>query len=98
MPKALLESRMTMLEKTTWRVSAWVSVPINRGVEELERMQLVTTTFSVGLTGPVGLWLSEVVLRQMESSPVTISESEMMTLEVETRSMPSPLTAFSREV
>ena len=57
-----------MLENSTWRMSAWVSVPIIIGVEEEARMQFVTRTFSTGRTGRPGEGSSASVFRQMESS------------------------------
>ena len=85
-----------MLEETTWRMSAWVSVPIIIGVDDDARMLFVTTTFSTGRTGRPGEGSRASVFRQMESSAVTMVESEIVTFDEETMSIPSEFTPRSR--
>ena len=93
MPKPLFEFRMTQLSKSTWRMSASVSVPIISAVDEDVSTQLVTVTFSVGRAG----WPSRpIVFSTIASSPVSMVEFEMATLRDETISIPSAFTPFSR--
>src|SRR6185312_9732043 len=100
MPNARLEFRTTILEKSTCRMSAYVSVPITIAVDDEERMLLLTVTFSVGRTGRLVfaplLFLMASLFRQIASSAVVMMESEIRTLDEETISMPSALTPFSR--
>src|SRR6185437_3082090 len=95
MPNARLEFRTTILEKSTCRISAYVSVPITIAVDEEERMLLLTVTFSVGRTRwfafAAPLFLIASLFRQIASSAVVMMESEIRTLDVETISMPSEL-------
>src|SRR5690606_38127299 len=83
-------------EKTTWRMSAYVSVPIIMAQDDEVRMQLLTTTFSTGRTEPLPRPRNLDVFRQMASSAVLMIESEISTLDVETMSSPSELTPRSR--
>ena len=95
-PNTLFESLTTMLENTTCRMSAWVSVPIIIGVDDDPRMLFVTRTFSTGRTGRPGDGSSASVFRQMESSAVTMVESEIVTFDEDTMSIPSEFTPRSR--
>ncbi len=56
MPNPLFEFRITELLKTTWRISASVSVPIISAVDDEVRTQLVTVTFSTGFALPPARW------------------------------------------
>src|SRR5262245_62683746 len=94
-PNTRLESRTTTFENSACWMSACVSVPIIMGVEDDERMQFETVTFSVRRTG-VEEPRQACVLRQIASSAVMMVESEIDTLDVETISIPSALTHFSR--
>src|SRR5215471_9388280 len=85
-PNTRLESRTTMFENTTCRISAYVSVPITIAVEDEVRMQFETVTFSVRRTG-ADEPRHACVLRAIESSAVIIVESEIDTFEVDTMSM-----------
>ena len=95
-PKTLFESLTTMFEKTTCLMSARVSVPIIIGVDDDPRMLFVTSTFSTGRTGRPGAGSSAWVFSTMESSAVMMVESEIVTFEVETMSIPSEFTPRSR--
>ena len=77
-------------------MSAWVSVPIIIAVEEEVRMQLFTTTFSVGRMAPVPRPPRSTVFKQIASSAVEIIESEITTFDDETISIPSEFTPRSR--
>src|SRR5690606_7467830 len=92
-PKPLLELRSTQLLNTTCRISASVSVPIISGVEDDDNTQLVTVTFSTGLAF---LPSRAMAFSTMQSSPVMITESEMVTFREEQISIPSAFTPFSR--
>ena len=96
MPKPLFESRMTELLSTMWRKSAYDSVPIMKAVEELDRTQFVTSTFSVGNDSPRPSQRQRPLFSTMASSPVAMRESEMRTLREPSMSIPSELAARSR--
>jgi hypothetical protein len=93
MPKPLLEFLITQLLNTTCRMSASVSVPIIKAVEEDVKTQLVTVTFSTGLAF---LPSREIAFNTIASSAVMITESEILTFREEQMSIPSAFTPFSR--
>jgi len=68
----------------------------HKGVDDEVRTQFVTTIFSTGLTFSCPLRAG--VLSTIASSPVTITESEIVTLLVQQMSIPSAFTPFSDRV
>src|ERR1700749_4373426 len=75
-----------------------VSVPILNPLQHVERRQFVTATFFTRRgSGPKGL----VVFRQIESSPVSTAQFEIVTFWQPVMSIPSvfgPLTGFLIEI
>lgn len=78
---------MTQLEKTMFSNPLRVSVPIFSPLQQPVTVQCVTVTLRVTVGSPKGFSL----LRQMASSAVAISQSEMFTFWQQAMSMPSTL-------